>query len=123
MIELLPESSDHILVVRLSGSVTFDDAQAFIPKAEEKLASGGPFRCFLDWQDFDGWEPDVESDRFLFRKSHRGDFKRIAIVGDVKWEEERARLAEVVDCKVRLFDPGKREKAWKWLRKGLEGPD
>ncbi len=122
MIELLPESSDHILIVRMAGSITFDDAQAFIPAAEEKLAGGGPFRCFLDWRDFEGWEPDVESDRFLFRKSHRGDFQRIAIVGDDRWEQEGARLAEVVDCEVRLFDPADREAAWAWLREGLEGP-
>ena len=121
MIEILPESSDGILIVRLSGGVTFDDAQAFIPKAEEKLASGGPFRCFLDWEDFEGWEPDVESDRFLFRKSHRGDFQRIAIVGDTEWEKERARLAEVIACEVRLFDPAERDAAWAWLREGTGG--
>ena len=115
MFEILPESDDKILAIRFTGTITLEDYQRFLPEADRIVAAGRPLRALLDWQALVGWAPEAESDRFLFRARHRGDVSRIAILGDERWEDEAKRMAEVMGCELRIFDPGEREAARAWL--------
>ena len=120
MIELLPEGDERILAFRLSGTVSLDDYQAVAPGVTARFTGTSGTRVFEDWSALDGWTSEAESDRFLFRKAVGDRVERLAIVGEARWEAERARLEGLIGGEARLFAPSEREAAWAWLREGLD---
>jgi hypothetical protein len=116
MFELLPESHDRTLAIKVSGLLTDADYQIFAPALERWFAAVRPTRILLDWLDLEGWDTQATENSFYFRVTHRVGLERVAIVGDKRWEEEAAKLAEILsNSEVRLFHPADRDAAWQWL--------
>ena len=118
MMQLLPETGDGVIAVKLVGRIDSADYQDFMPTFEDTIARAGAARALLDWNGLEGWTPDAKSDAFIASISHSRTFERVAIVGPEKWSAEAARLGEVFHAEVRLYEPDEQDAAWDWLRGG-----
>ena len=117
MIEQLRTGSPKIIGFKLSGQLHDQDYKIFIPAVEASLANGGGKCLFAQFEDFHGWDLHAAWDDIQFAVTHYADFKRIALVGDRKWEEWMAKLCKpFTKATVRYFDASEVEAAWGWLR-------
>lgn len=116
MFEILPESHDNRIALKASGKLTHADYQNLTPLIETQVAKSGPLSALMDMEDFAGMELRAAWDDFVLGLKHMGDFKRIALVGDRKWEELATRIADhLVRSRIRFFDVAERDAAWTWL--------
>jgi hypothetical protein len=116
MFRKLSESSEKILGFKVSGKLTDEDYKAFVPQIEKIIQEFGRISLLLELDDFHGWDLGAAWDDFKFGLKHNKDLKRVAIVGDKKWEEWMARLAKpFMKAEVKYFEGSQLQDAWKWL--------
>jgi hypothetical protein len=73
------------------------------------------------FEDFHGADLHAVWDDLKFGFKHYGDFERIAMVGNRKWEKWMVQMSKpFTKAKVRYFDVSQVENAWAWLREGIE---
>ncbi len=112
----LSESSEKILGFKVSGKLVDEDYKAFVPQIEKIIQEFGRISLLLELDDFHGWDLGAAWDDFKFGMKHIKDFKRLAIVGDKRWEEWMAKLAKpFMRAEVKYFDRSQLPDAWEWL--------
>jgi len=120
--EILPQSHGRRVALKASGKLTHDDYQWLTPALEARISEVGPLSVLFDMESFEGWELRAAWDDFLLGLKHLGDFERIALVGDRKWEEIGARIADhLIKAEVRFFDVSERDAAWMWIEANSKG--
>ena len=76
------------IVVRASGVLSARDYDHAIPEIEHAMElSRGPLRVMLRLEDFRGWEMGALWRELRFDLGHRGDFGRIAVIGETDLED------------------------------------
>jgi len=107
----------HILVVRLSGKLTKQDYEQFVPRTEALISRHGRIRILLEMHDFHGWEMGALWEDLKFDVKHFKDIERIAMVGEKKWEKGMAVFCKpFTTAKVRYFDESQADQASQWVR-------
>ena len=103
-------------IVRISGKLTAEDYEKFVPEVEKQIKEFGQLRLLVELHDFHGWTLAAVWDDISFDMKHWNDIKRLAIVGDSKWEEGMSVFCKpFTGAKVKYFDHTKLEEAKKWL--------
>jgi hypothetical protein len=116
MFQKLSESSEKVLGFKVRGKLTDEDYKAFVPQIEKIIQDLGRISLLLELDDFHGWDLGAAWDDFKFGMKHLKDFKRVAIVGDKKWEEWMAKLAKpFMRAEVKYFGGSQLHDAWIWL--------
>ena len=119
MIEILPESHDHIIGARASETLTRQDYNdILIPRLEKVMEGEGKVRFLLDLgQDFQGWTLDALWEDTIFGWGSRNNFEKVALVGASLWMELGAKAGALLMVgEVRTFDRGHLEEAWNWIK-------
>lgn len=120
MIEQLKTGNKKIVGFKLSGKLHDEDYKSFVPALEAAIAAAGKIRMLAHFEDFHGWDLHAAWDDMKFGAKHFGDFERIAMVGDKKWEEWMTKLCNpFTKATVKYFDVGEAGAAWVWLCEGL----
>ena len=92
----------NLLWVKVSEERTQQDDDALIPASEKMLAQQGYFRRLFEMEPgLTGWETGAtwKDAKFTFARGDR--FERVAMAGEIKWEEWEARAgALLVDARV-----------------------
>jgi hypothetical protein len=117
MIELLPETKDNVIAIRMSGTVTEEDQSQCFEQAEPILNAERVEHLLLDWSDLDGWAKGARTTGTWFGMHHRAMVARVAIVTDEKWADEVLRITDIFNAAmVRRFSPQDRQAALDWIR-------
>jgi len=98
------------------GKLTHDDYQTFVPMIDKALkeAKGLDTKLLVDMRKFKGWEIRASWDDLKFGVKHRNDFRKMAIIGDKKWEEVSIEMMDHLSKgKMKFFK--ERDKALEWL--------
>ncbi|HHD72922.1 MAG TPA: STAS/SEC14 domain-containing protein [Epsilonproteobacteria bacterium] len=98
------------------GKLTHDDYQVFVPMIDKALkeAKGLDTKLLIDMRNFKGWEIRASWDDLKFGVKHRNDFRKMAIIGDKKWEEISIEMMDHLSKgKMKFFK--ERDKALEWL--------
>lgn len=98
------------------GKLTHGDYQVFVPIIDKALreAKGLEADLIVDMTKFKGWEMAAAWDDLKFGVKHRNAFKKMAVVGDKKWEELSVKMMSYLSKgKMKFFKD--REKALAWL--------
>lgn len=117
MIVQIPVQEDNIVAFRISGKLTHEDYQNFLPRLESLIEENGKLSVLLELHDFKGWDLEAAWDDFRFLEEHPDAFERIAVVGKgrlMRWMT--AMTAPFVGAEVRYFEEDELSKAWDWLR-------
>ncbi|MDD2767921.1 MAG: STAS/SEC14 domain-containing protein [Methylococcus sp.] len=117
MFESIETGNSKILGVKLSGKLHEEDYKTFIPWVENALATTGKLSLFIRFEDFHGWDLGAAWEDLKFATQHYGDFDRIAMVGESRWQEWMAKVSRpFTQAAVKYFDVAETEQAWAWLR-------
>jgi len=117
MFQFIPVSEKDIVAVKVSGKLTDNDYQDFLPHLTTLIHKYAPLSMLIELEDFRGWEPKALWDDFKFDKHHTQDFKRIAIVGQHIWEKWMTVFGKAfLDAEIRFFSQDQLQDAWEWLR-------
>jgi hypothetical protein len=84
------EAGGKVLVVRLSGKLTKEDYQRFVPEVERLVRQHGKIRMLVQMHDFHGWTAGALWEDIKFDLKHFAHIERLALVGDRKWEAAMA---------------------------------
>jgi len=119
MLEVLPETHDDLLAVRVSGQLTNEDFDLYRELIRDRMKRYGMARLYYEMAGLSWVKPTVALENGLFDLVHGREYGRVAMVGEKLWQELAARLISPVKKKgVRFFDISEREQAMQWVREG-----
>ena len=115
-IKLNEKNGGKVLEVQVSGKLTHDDYQHFVPKFEQMVKQHGKIRVLFEMIDFHGWEGAALWDDIKFDLKHFSGIERLAMVGDRKWEKGMSVFCRpFTTAQVRYFDRAATDEARQWL--------
>jgi hypothetical protein len=117
MLTLNEEAGGKILLVKISGKLSKQDYQRFVPDVERLIKDHGKIRILVQMHDFHGWELGALWDDIKFDMKHFADIERLALVGESKWEAGMAAFCKpFTTAKIQYFDESKSADALTWIR-------
>jgi hypothetical protein len=118
MLQILPESQDHLLGVKATGKFTNQDYKEFLlPRLETLIKEYGRVRVLVYLEeDFQGWETEaILSDPL--GQEHKNKLEKIAVVGGSWWLSLELKLiTPFLAGEVRHFSRSELPEAWTWIR-------
>ena len=87
-------NDDFLMTFKVIGKLTHEDYQVITPMIESALAGveEPTVNVLLDASELAGWELRAAWDDFKLGLKYRGEFKKVAIVGNQKWQELAAKV-------------------------------
>jgi hypothetical protein len=115
-IQLIETSGGKLLEVRVSGKLSHEDYQHFVPEFERLVKKNGKIRVLFEMEGFHGWEGGALWDDIKFDLQHFSDLERLAMVGDKKWEKGMSVFCKpFTTAQIRYFDRAAITEARAWL--------
>jgi len=106
-----------ILEVQVTGKLTKEAYQEFVPLLENMIGQYGKVRILFHMHDFHGWEAGALWEDIKFDMKHFKDIEQLAIVGESKWEQGMAMFCKpFTSAKIQYFDAAKIDDARAWIR-------
>ncbi len=122
-VELHEEAGGKVVVIALSGNLTREDYERFVPEVERLIGQQGKVRMLVKMHDFHGWTTGALWSDIKFDLKHFADIERLAFVGDKRWEAGMALFCRpFTRAKVRYFDLSKTDEALDWIKEGVAQP-
>ena len=116
-VELQADSETNVVRVHVSGKLTKEDYELFLPQAEDWISKYGKIRILFDMEDFHGWTASAIWEDTKFGIKHFKDIEKIAMIGDKAWEHGMATFCRPFTlAKVKYFDRSQADEAEPWLR-------
>jgi hypothetical protein len=110
-------SAGRILEVRVTGKLTKEAYQKFVPAVDAQVKEYGKLRILFVMQEFHGWTAGAMWEDLKFDLKHWKDIERLAIVGDKKWEKGMAAFCKpFTKASIRYFDVAQVDEARQWLQ-------
>jgi len=107
------ENGGKLLEVRVSGKLSHDDYQHFVPEFERLVQQHGKIRVLFVMTDFHGWEAGALWDDIKFDLKHFSDIERLAMVGEKRWEKGMSVFCRpFTSATIRFFDDIEQARAW-----------
>ena len=117
MINILPESKGSIFCIKVSGKLTDAEYKNFMPQIESVIQEFGNIKIYIDILDLDGWEWRVAWDDLAFGIKHWKSFSKIALVGERRWEQLSAKIANrITKADVQYFARENSMEALVWIQ-------
>lgn len=117
MLKKLDQSSGNVLGYRVIGTITRDDYAVLKEEVDAVILQESSIRMLLDLEEFKGEEMKAWGADLKFGHDYRKKITRMAIVGDKKWQEWIAAIADPFYAQeAEFFTLDEREDAWEWLR-------
>ena len=113
---LLPRD---VIAVQAEGIITARDYRDFLkPLMEERLREHDKLKLlFVLTEDFTSYAPDAMLDDLRFGLGHWADFRRVALVTDVGWIANAARLfGPLMPAEVKVFGLTQLDEAKEWIK-------
>ncbi len=116
MFQYLKEDGGDIVAIRTSGKLDKNELDALLPQIEERIKKHGKINFFWEMVSFEGWTTLGFLQDRLFDIKHANDFRKIAMVGEKKWEEIIADVLNVfTHAQLKYFDVAQRQEALEWI--------
>jgi hypothetical protein len=115
-ITLTENPSGQVLEVRVTDKLTRAEYQQFASRFEALLKPHEKINVLFEMVNLHGWDFAVMWDDIKFDVKHFSDIRRIAMVGDKKWEKTMSLFAQpFTTAKIRFFDVAAINEARTWL--------
>jgi hypothetical protein len=115
-IQVNEENDGKILIVRASGKLTKADYEQLMPEIDRLIQLYGTLHMLIDMTAFQGWQVEALWEEIKFGVAHFADIKRLAIVGDKRWQEVLALFAKpFTKATIHYFDHTDTSEARQWL--------
>jgi len=108
--------SGKLLEVSVTGKLTKEFYEDFVPTVEQQIAEYGKIRVLFAMRDFHGWTAGALWEDIKLDLKHWRHIERLAIVGEKKWQHGMAVFCKPFTmAKVRYFDQTEIAGARVWL--------
>jgi hypothetical protein len=115
-VDLSEEVDGKIETIKLSGQLTKEDYQRFLPQIERRINQHGKVRMLVQMTDFHGWSMGALWEDIKFDLKHFSHIERLALVGDRKWQAAMAIFCKpFTTAQIRYFDQSQLDEAHHWL--------
>ncbi len=115
-VELEEKVDTKVLHVRVSGKLTKEDYEHFVPAVERLIQQQGKIRVLFEMHDFHGWEMAALWADIKFDIKHFRDIERLAMVGEKKWQKGMSKFCgPFTTADVRYFEHDQTDQARAWL--------
>lgn len=109
-------ATGKLLCVRVTGKLTKEFYEEFVPIVEDLIRQHGKVRILLEMHDFHGWTAGALWEDIKFDVKHWNHIERLAIVGETRWEHGMATFCKpFTTAKIRYFDASKLDEAQTWI--------
>jgi hypothetical protein len=116
MVTSIETTRETLVAIRLTGTLDKQDYDRLIPVLESKINQFGKIDIYWEMTGVEGWNPAGLWEELKFDLRHVNDFRKVAIVGDKKWEEWIAQaIKPFTTAEIRYFDAHQKEQALAWL--------
>jgi hypothetical protein len=106
----------EILEVDLAGKLSKSDYERFVPHAEQLIREHGKLKLLVSMHEFDGWTLGGFWEDMKFDAKHFRDIKKIAFVGDEKWEKGMSTFCKpFTSAEIKFFPSEQIDQARQWL--------
>ena len=120
-VDLQEDAAGSILVVKLTGKLTKEDYQHFVPKVEGLIKERGKLRILVQMHDFKGWAGGALWQDIKFDLKNFRHIERLALVGEKSWEHGMAVFCKpFTTATIRYFDRSQADQAEAWIRADLQ---
>jgi hypothetical protein len=115
-IQFNEENGGKILVIHVSEKLAKSDYERFVPEFERLILRNGKLSVLFDMTGFHGWDAGALWEDIKFDVKHFADIKRLAMVGEKKWQQGMAAFCKpFTSASIRYFDHANAAEARKWL--------
>jgi len=115
-IELAELADGKTLEVRVSGKLTGEDYNHFVPAIDALIQKAGKIKILFIMHDFHGWEMGALWEDIKFDATHFSKIAKIAMVGEKAWEKWMSVVCKpFTTSSIKYFDAGEVEAARQWL--------
>jgi len=116
-VTIQPYADSNVIEIHLTGKLSHEDYQQFVPLLDERISSRGKIRLLVVLHDFHGWTVGALWDDLKFDLHHFRDIERLALVGESKWEQGMAAFCKpFTTAKVKYFDQSQVDQADIWIK-------
>lgn len=120
-VALKEEDNGKLLIVTLSGKLIAEDYEHLGPEFERLVKEHGKLNVVVFMHGFHGWTLGALWDDIKFEFKHFAHIKRLAMVGERKWEAGMAVFCKpFTTAKIRYFDVAAADEALAWARESTE---
>jgi SpoIIAA-like len=128
MIERLKESGDKAFGFKVSGKVTAEEVEAFLPQLEFAIKDRGKraLGILADLSAMTGAEWKARWDEIRFLSKYADQIARVAVVGAGKWEDVKAEILAgtvLIQAETRYYASSASLHAWHWVKTGDAGAE
>ncbi len=117
---IVEHAEGKIIEVQLSGKLSKEAYEAFVPATEAKIHEFGKVRMLVVLRDFHGWNAGALWEDLKFDLKHHSHIERLAIVGESKWEKGMSAFCKpFTAAKIQYFDIADLEAARQWIHADL----
>ena len=118
MLKIKPHSTETLLILEISGKLSKGDFEQLDPELHRRRDLPRDSRLVMIMDDFDGYESlDALWTDLKMDMAHKDDFKKIAIIGDDRWERGLSKLAGMItDGELKFFAKEDKAAAMAWAR-------
>lgn len=115
-LELTEAVEGKVIEVKVSGKLTKEAYQQFVPVTEAAIKTHGKVRILFILHDFHGWDAGAMWEDIKFDLKHFAHIERLAIVGETKWEKGMSMFCRpFTTAKIKYFDHVDIAKAREWI--------
>jgi hypothetical protein len=108
---------EKVIEVEISGKLTKDAYQEFVPQTEAAIREHGKVRMLVIMHDFHGWTAGALWEDIKFDFKHFSHIEKLAIVGETKWEHGMAVFCKpFTTATVKYFDSAQLDAARDWIQ-------
>lgn len=126
MIERLKESGETGIGFKVTGRVTAEEVEAFLPQIEFAIKDRGKrtIGILADLSAMTGSEWAARWDEIKFLSKYADHIERVAVVGAGKWEDVKAEILAgtvLIQAETRYYPSSEILHAWHWVKTGDPG--
>jgi hypothetical protein len=119
-VDLHQDAGGKLLEVKLTGKLTNEDYEHFVPKVESLIKEHGKLRILVQMHDFQGWAGGALWQDIKFDLKNFRHIERLALVGEKSWEHGMAVFCKpFTTATIQYFDRSEVEQAEAWIRADL----
>ena len=116
MLKILPQSTNKILAIKISGTLTHEDYESFIPLLDAKIHEGEHIYMLVDITEFESMTAHAVLDDFFASVKYWPNFEAVAVVGNKAWEKILTRIGNFLSpADAKYFEAHEMPQAWAWL--------
>jgi hypothetical protein len=114
-IKLEEKDNGKLVEIHLSGKITKQDYEHFVPEIDRLVHDHGKLHVLVDMDDFHGWTPGALWEDIKFDARHFSDIERVAMVGEKKWQKGMSQFCgPFTTAKIRYFNHAEMDAARQW---------